>query len=69
MGLLEKRNPRATGRSVARWAIGSGVAGFVFALVQLIRTDMPIAAWPFFLIWATGAGALGGALIEWQLDE
>src|SRR2546423_260759 len=50
MDLLEKRNPRATQRTVIRAAI-LGAAGFVvfaltFALILLLRSDFPAKSGP-----------------------
>ena len=71
MGLLEKRNPGATRESVAAWAVGGGVAGFMIGgaiwLVMWSCADM--SGWAV-LVFAPGMAA-GAALVcgaaEWQL--
>ena len=70
MGLLDKRNPRATRRSARAWAVGGGVLGGLFGflgwLACWLRSDMPLAAVLFFVPWmAAGCGVAGWA-IEWQ---
>jgi hypothetical protein len=67
MGLLEKRNPRATRRSVILWACGGGIGGFVVALMMLLRMDGPPILWFVMLPWMTVASAGIGALMEWQM--
>jgi hypothetical protein len=69
MGLLEKRNPCATGRTVIR-AASLGAAGFIlFALLLLSRSDFGFWGWVFMLSFMTVSGAVTGAAIEWQLPE
>ena len=71
MGLFDKTNPRATGRSVIRWAIFGAIAFPVLTSVRLRLTAWP---WPNryslpILIAVAVAGAGIGALMEWQLDD
>jgi hypothetical protein len=71
MGLLEKRNPRATRRTVIRASI-LGAAGnfFFFALIiMLVRTDFTAWGGVFMLSFMTMAGAVTGAAVEWQLPD
>jgi hypothetical protein len=67
MGLLEKRNPRATRRSVILWATGIGIVGGLGGFVGWLRTDMP--TWAVFIIvpWMTVFCAVAGGAMEWQL--
>jgi hypothetical protein len=73
MGLLEKRNPQATRRTVFRSAILGAVGFFIFALIMLIRStiirpdDFPPWAWVLMLVFMTVGGSVTGAAIEWQL--
>jgi hypothetical protein len=67
MGLLERRNPRATRRSVFLWTTGGGIVGGIVALVGWLRSDMPTWAVFFIVPWMTVFGAVGGEAMEWQI--
>ena len=67
MGLLDKRNPRATRRSVIAWAVGMAIVFFVIGLVAWLRTDMPPVSGFFVLPWMTLCGAVAGGAMEWQM--
>jgi hypothetical protein len=69
MGLLEKRSPRATRRTVIRSSILGAVGFFAFALIMLLRTDLPVWGWVFMLSFMTVAGAVAGAAMEWQSPD
>jgi hypothetical protein len=69
MGLLEKRNPRATRRSVLAWASGGGVVGFLAGWVGWLRSDMPTAAVFFIVPWMTVFCAIAAGAMEWQLPS
>jgi hypothetical protein len=69
MGLLEKRNPRATRRSVIRAAILGAAGFFLFSLILLLLSDFPIWGWVFMLLCMTIGGAVTGAAMEWQLPD
>ena len=69
MGLLDKRNPQATRKSVIRWAWGGGVVGFLAGLGLLWNSDMPSTAWYLVLPWMTACGAVTGGAMEWQMPE
>jgi hypothetical protein len=69
MGLLEKRNPNATRRSVTLCAVGFGVFGFALGLVVLCTSDYPYWEWFVILPLITAVGAFVGGLMEWQLPE
>lgn len=69
MGLLEKRNPRATRRTVIRAAILGAAGSFLFALIMLFWTDIGRWGWLFMLLFMTVAGAVTGAAMEWQLAD
>jgi hypothetical protein len=68
MGLLDKTNPTATGRSVIRCAIGGAIGASIVIFLQLRLTPLPHRYWLPVLIVAAVLGAGIGALIEWQLD-
>jgi hypothetical protein len=68
MGFLEKRNPRATRRSVIAWAFGCGVIGSLVGLIGGLQPEMPSGAVFFFVPWMTVGGAIAGAAIEWQME-
>jgi hypothetical protein len=67
MGLFDKTNPRATGKSVMCSTLLGGIAGFGTALVLLSLSDMPTSAWFLMLPWMTAWCAVTGAAMEWQL--
>jgi hypothetical protein len=69
MGLLEKRNPRATRRSVVAWAIGVGALGGGFGLLGWSNSDMP--NWMVFLVvpWMVIFCGIAGAAMEWQMPR
>ena len=69
MGWLDNRNPRATGRSAALWAICGGVAGGLVGLLGWSRSDMPTAAAFFLVPWMAASCGLAGWAIEWHLPE
>jgi hypothetical protein len=67
LGLLDKRNPRATRRSVTAWAIGGAIVGGAAGLLGWSRSDMPTTAVFFLVPWmAVFCGIAGGAM-EWQM--
>lgn len=67
MGLLDKKNARATPRSVIRSALATSLV-LVLVVFCVLRSSgsMPLA-WPLFLALSAAAGAGLGALAEWQL--
>jgi hypothetical protein len=69
MGLLDKKNPSATRRSVVCWAAGGGLLAFAGTLYVALfgHTDIPSGAWWFFVPWMTIWGAVAGGAIEWQM--
>jgi hypothetical protein len=69
MGLFEKRNPRATRRTVVRAAILGAAGFFLFAIFMLSRMDVGPWARLFMLSFMTVSGAVTGAAIEWQLPD
>lgn len=69
MGLLEKRNPYATRRSVIRAALFGAAGFFLFSLFMLLRSDFPVWGWVFMLSFMTIMGAVTGAAMEWQLYD
>ena len=69
MGLLDKRNPHATRRSAAAWAVGGGIVGGVAGVLGWQATKMPTAAVFFMVPWMVGWCALGGWAIEWQMPS
>ncbi|MCE9560770.1 MAG: hypothetical protein K8U57_01820 [Planctomycetes bacterium] len=68
MGLLDKRNPRATRRSVIAWATGGGIVGFLAGLLGWYRSDMPDAAVFFLVPWMMVFCAVAGGAMEWQMS-
>jgi hypothetical protein len=69
MGLLDKRNRRATRKSVTLSACLTGIGSLLLAVIMLIRTDIPIAGWLFILPFMGVLGAVIGATIEWQVPR
>jgi hypothetical protein len=69
MGLLEKRNARATRKTVIRNVILGAAGGLLFSLVMLFRSDFGPWGWVFMLSFMIASGALTGAAIEWQLSD
>jgi hypothetical protein len=69
MGLLEKRNPRATRRTVTRAGILGAGWFFLFSLIMLSISDFPFWGWVFMLAFMTACGAVTGAAMEWQLTK
>ena len=69
MGLLEKRNPRATRRSVILWSAGTAIIFFLIGLALWLRTDMPAVSGFFVLPWMAVWGAVAGGAMEWQLPR
>src|SRR5207248_4859947 len=67
MGLLEKRNPRATRRSVILWATGIGIVSGLVGFAGWLRTDLPTGAVFIFVPWMTVFCAVAGGAMEWQL--
>jgi hypothetical protein len=67
MGLLEKRNQRATRRLVILWSVGTAITFFLVGLALWLRTDMPVASGFFILPWMAVWGAVAGGAMEWQL--
>ena len=67
MGLLDEHNPRATRRSAAAWAVGSGLVGGLVGLLGWFRSDMPTAAVFFIVPWMAAFCGLAGWAIEWQM--
>ena len=67
MGLLDKKNPRATPRSVVKHAVACGIAGA--AVFFLGFKSSYREAWPVTLpLWVLLC-AVVGALWEWQVAE
>jgi hypothetical protein len=69
MGLLEKRNPRATRRSVVAWASVMAIVFLAIAWALWLRTDMPFISAFFVLPWMALSGALAGGAMEWQMPD
>jgi hypothetical protein len=67
MGLLDKRNRKATPRSVLKHALLCAIAGavvFFAAFKPMWRQAWPVTL-PLWLLLCAG----GGALWEWQVDR
>jgi hypothetical protein len=69
MGLLEKRNPRATRQSVIRSAWVGAIGGVVFAFVASWLVGIPTFGRFFIAPFMAAGGAIAAAAIEWQLDD
>ncbi len=69
MSFLEKLNPRATRRSVIKWAVVGGIIGAILGLVACMSFDMPAIAGFLILPWMILASAIAAATVEWQLPE
>jgi hypothetical protein len=66
MGLLNKRNPRATRNSVIRMACVGAASGFLFALFALTMKEQTFEGALCWLPCMTIGGALIGTLMEWD---
>lgn len=69
MSLLKKTNPKATRRSVIRWAAVGAVVGCVLCAMLLRNNSVPGWAWCVALPVASLFMAACFALAEWQLGE
>jgi hypothetical protein len=69
MGLLDRGNPNATGRSVAIHAGIWLIIAIVVCLFASIWSPLLREGWWLFLPAAAVFGAGIGALMEWQLDD
>lgn len=67
MGLLEKRNPRATRRSLIAWAVGGAIVCPLYGLFRSLLTDFSSSDLWLMLPWMTVWGAVAGAALEWQM--
>ena len=68
MGLLDKTNPHATRRSVARWAVFGAVSAPLLILLMNRLHGREGYPWIILLL-AAIFGAVISALVEWQLDD